>query len=32
LHERFPDLSGDQVFTIVDAARRVFANGGKPVP
>jgi hypothetical protein len=32
LHERFPDLSGDQVFTIVDAARRVFAEGGKPVP
>lgn len=32
LHERFPDLSGDQVFTIVDAARRVFADGGKPVP
>lgn len=32
LHERFPQLSGDQVFIIVDAARRVFANGGKPVP
>jgi hypothetical protein len=32
LHERFPQLSGDQVFIIVDAARRVFSNGGKPVP
>jgi hypothetical protein len=32
LHERFPQLSGDQVFVIVDAARRVFTNGGKPVP
>jgi len=32
LHERFPDLSGDQVFIIVDAARRVFSSGGKPVP
>lgn len=32
LHEHFPKLSGDQVFIIVDAARRVFANGGKPVP
>lgn len=31
LHEHFPKLSGDQVFIIVDAARRVFANGGKPV-
>ncbi|MDD5250426.1 MAG: hypothetical protein PHY45_15690 [Rhodocyclaceae bacterium] len=32
LHERFPQMSGDQVFIIVDAARRVFAGGGKPVP
>lgn len=32
LHERFPHLSGDQVFIIVDAARRVFGNGGKPAP
>lgn len=32
LHEHFPNLSGDQVFIIVDAARRVFATGGKPVP
>ena len=30
LHERFPDLSGDQIFTIVDAAKRVFSGGGKP--
>lgn len=32
LHEHFPKLSGDQIFIIVDAARRVFASGGKPVP
>ena len=32
LHERFPQLSADQVFIIVDAARRVFANGGQPAP
>lgn len=32
LHEHFPTLSGDQIFIIVDAAKRVFANGGKPVP
>lgn len=32
LHEHFPKLSGDQIFIIVDAARRVFAAGGKPVP
>lgn len=31
LKERFPKLSGAQVFTIVEAARRVFAGGGKPV-
>lgn len=31
LHEHFPALSGDQVFIIVDAARRVFASGSKPV-
>lgn len=30
LHERFPKLSGDQIFTIVDAAKRVFSTGGKP--
>ena len=32
LHEHFPTLSGDQIFIIVDAARRVFASGGKPAP
>ncbi|CAG1001269.1 hypothetical protein RHDC4_03202 [Rhodocyclaceae bacterium] len=32
LHEHFPKLSGDQIFIIVDAARRVFAAGGKPAP
>lgn len=32
LHEHFPKLSGDQIFIIVDAARRVFASGGKPAP
>lgn len=32
LHERFPQMSGDQIFIIVDAARRVFARGGKPAP
>ncbi|HEX8989157.1 MAG TPA: hypothetical protein VF816_14460 [Rhodocyclaceae bacterium] len=32
LHERFPQLSADQVFIIVDAARRVFTGGGKPAP
>lgn len=30
LHERFPKLSGDQVFTMVEAAKRVFSGGGKP--
>jgi len=32
LHEQFPELSGDQIFIIVDAARRVFASGSKPAP
>jgi hypothetical protein len=32
LHERFPDLSAEQVFIIVAAAKRVFGSGGKPVP
>lgn len=32
LHERFPGLSGEQVFTIVAAAKRVFAGGGRPAP
>jgi hypothetical protein len=31
LHERFPELSTQEVFTLVEAARRVFAHGGKPV-
>lgn len=30
LHERFPNLSGEQVFIIVSAAKRVFGSGGKP--
>lgn len=32
LHERFPDLSGEEVLIIVTAAKRVFGSGGKPVP
>jgi hypothetical protein len=32
LHERFPDLTGEEVLIIVTAARRVFGSGGKPVP
>lgn len=32
LHERFPDLSGEEVLVIVIAAKRVFGSGGKPVP
>lgn len=32
LHERFPDLSGDEVLVIVIAAKRVFGAGGKPAP
>ena len=32
LHERFPDLSGEEVLIIVIAAKRVFGSGGKPVP
>lgn len=32
LHERFPDLSGEQVFVIVAAAKRVFGSGGHPAP
>jgi hypothetical protein len=31
LHEKFPGLSGQEVFTLVAAARRVFSSGGKPV-
>lgn len=32
LHERFPDLSGEQVFIIVAAAKRVFGSGGHVAP
>ncbi|QDX81262.1 hypothetical protein B9N43_08420 [Denitratisoma sp. DHT3] len=32
MHERFPALSPDQVFTIVTAAKRVFASGQRPIP
>jgi hypothetical protein len=32
LHERFPQLSADEVLVIVTAAKRVFGSGGKPVP
>ncbi len=32
LHERFPDLSGEQVFIIIAAAKRVFGSGGRPAP
>jgi hypothetical protein len=32
LHERFPDLTGEEVLIIVTAAKRVFGAGGKPVP
>jgi hypothetical protein len=30
LHEQFPCLSAQDVFTLVAAARRVFSSGGKP--
>lgn len=30
LHERFPNLSADEVLVIVTAAKRVFGSGGKP--
>jgi hypothetical protein len=32
LHERFPDLTTQEVFTLVAAAKRVFSTSGKPVP
>jgi hypothetical protein len=32
LHERFPDMSGEQVFVIVTAAKRVFGSGGHVAP
>jgi hypothetical protein len=31
LHEQFPSLSTQEVFTLVSAARRVFSTTGKPV-
>lgn len=30
LHERFPDLTAEEVLVIVVAAKRVFGSGGKP--
>lgn len=30
LHEQFPDLSTQEVFALVEAARRVFGSTGKP--
>ena len=32
LHERFPQLTGQQVQILVEAARRVFAHGTTPSP
>lgn len=32
LHEHFPQLSGEDVFVIVAAAKRVFQQGGTPAP
>lgn len=32
LHERFPNLTGEEVLIIVTAAKRVFGAGNKPVP
>jgi hypothetical protein len=32
LHERFPELSSEEVLIIVVAAKRVFSSGGKPPP
>jgi hypothetical protein len=31
LHEQFPSLSTQEVFVLVEAARRVFSTTGKPV-
>ncbi len=30
LHEQFPDLSSDDVFILVTAAKRVFSTSNKP--
>ncbi len=32
LHERFPALTGAQVFVFVSAGKRVFESGGNPAP
>ena len=32
LHEQFPGLSNQDVFTLVAAARRVFDAGSRPAP
>ena len=32
LHERFPDMSAEEVMIIVIAAKRVFGSGGNPPP
>ena len=32
LHERFPEMSSQQIVTLVTAARRVFSTTGKPAP
>ncbi|MBU0752627.1 MAG: hypothetical protein KJ787_06905 [Gammaproteobacteria bacterium] len=32
LRERFPGLTGDDILTLLAAARRVFAGDGKPAP
>ncbi|WIM05456.1 MAG: hypothetical protein OHM77_12335 [Candidatus Nitricoxidivorans perseverans] len=32
VHERFPQLSGEEVFVIISAAKRVYAAGGRPAP
>lgn len=32
LRDRFPDLTGSEVVTLVTAAKRVFAGTGKPAP
>jgi len=32
LHERFPELTGEEVLMVVTAAKRVYLSGGKPAP
>ncbi|MDP2811808.1 MAG: hypothetical protein Q8O34_16845 [Rhodocyclaceae bacterium] len=32
VHERFPQLTGEDVFIIISAAKRVYASGGRPAP